>query len=176
VFKLKLGAMAKIATDLEKLQQVLSESLLSEWEAQGHSMTGKVVKDIKYETKQTADTLELSGFMYPYANYQAHGAKWPNKRPPIEPLQRFVKLRMGITDEKKSKSIAFAIATKLKKEGLPSSGGMRFSKTGKRDKFIEEAFKKNEEKITEAISDMAFNRLSVQFDVLINKWNIELNK
>ena len=158
-----------IGTDIEKLQQVLTESLMNEWEAQGHSMTGKVIKDIEYKVKQETDKLTLSGYMYPYGNYQAQGAKWPGKRPPIGPLQRFVQLRMGITDEKKSKSIAFAIAANLKKEGLPSKGGMKYTTTGKRDKFIEEAFKREEEKIIDAVSDMAGNIISLQIDTLINK-------
>lgn len=168
--------MAKISSDIEHLEQVLTEALMNEWEAQGHSMSGKLIKDIEYKTKQTAEVLTLTGYVYPYGIFQSHGAKWNNKGPPIAPLQRFVQLRMGISDEKKSKSIAFAIATNLKKQGLPTSGGMRFSKTGKRDKFIDEAFKRDEDKITEAVSQMAAGMLNIQIDTLIDKWNLILNE
>lgn len=176
-----------IATDIERLEQVLTESLINEWEAQGHSMTGKVVKEIEYKAKQDANTLILSGFMYPYGSIQAAGTK-PSKIPYsgrsgrggmslyIAALQEYVKTRMNISDEKKSLSIAFAIAAAQKKEGMPTSGSYKYSSTGKRTDWIEEAFKKGEDKITEAISVMSYNLLTVQLDVLLAKWQIELNK
>lgn len=160
----------------EELEKVLTEMLMKEWEAQGHSMTGKVITDIEYVVKQETRGVSIEGYMYPYANYQAHGAKWPGKRPPIAPLQEYVKNRMGITDEKKSKSIAFAIAATLKKEGLPTSGGMRYSSTGTRKDFIGEAFRKGEDKLIEKVREMMFAVMEVQLDVLISKWQIELNK
>jgi hypothetical protein len=83
---------------------------------------------------------------------------------------------MNIPDEKKSLGIAFAIAATHKKEGMPSKGSYAFSSTGKRLAWIEEAFKNNEDKITEAISEMAYNMLNVQLDVILNKWQIEINK
>jgi hypothetical protein len=161
---------------IEQLQKILSEILLKEWEAQGHSMTGKVVKEIEYLSKQTADGLVIEGYMAPYANYQAHGAKWPNKRPPIAPLQRYVQQRMGITDEKKSKSIAFAIAANLVKEGLPTEGGMKYTTTGTRRDFIGEALRKNEDRISEEVSKLAFEQMSIKFDTIIDRWNTELNR
>jgi hypothetical protein len=165
-----------IQTDIERLQSILTDALRAEWEAQGHSMTGKVINDIEYKVKQETDNLTIEGYMYAYANYQAQGAKWPNKRPPIAPLQEYVKNRMGITDEKKSKSIAFAIAATLKKEGLPTSGGMKYSSTGKRSDFIGEALKKSEEKLTDVISAMTLNQLNISMDTLIEKWNVLLNQ
>jgi hypothetical protein len=161
---------------IEQLEKLLSEILLKEWEDQGHSMTGKAIREIEYKVKQTANELLIEGWMVPYVNYQAHGAKWPNKRPPIEPLMRYVKNRMGISDEKKQKSIAFAIATILKREGLPTSGGMPYSSTGKRTEFIGEAFRKNEDKIIDLVKGLVFDQMTVRLDDLINKWQIELNK
>ena len=176
-----------IATDIERLQQVLNEALLNEWEAQGHSMNGKVVKDIEYKVKQETDRLILSGFMYPYGNIIAAGVK-ESKIPfsgrtgrggtslYIAALQNYVKARMNITDEKKSLGIAFAIATVQKRSGMPTPRSYSFSSTGKRRDWIEEAFKNNEDKITEAVSEMSYNMLVVKLDVLLDKWQIELNK
>ena len=183
--------MSNIATDIEHLEQVISEALTSEWEAQGHKMSGRVVKEIEFKTKQTANTLILSGFMYPYANIIAAGTK-PSKIPfsggskrgqgkggtslYIAALQNYVKNRMSISDEKKSLSIAFAIAKTQKEEGMPTLNSYRYSSSGKRLDWVQEAFKNNEDKITEAISQMAFNMLSVNIDVLLNKWQLEINK
>jgi len=82
---------------------------------------------------------------------------------------------MNIQDEKKSLSVAFAIAHTQKKHGMPTPGSYKYSSSGKRTEFIEDAFKMGEDKINEAISDMAFNMLTVNIDVLIKKWNYELN-
>ena len=176
-----------IATDIERLQQVLTEALMEEFEAQGHSMTGKLIKDIEYVVKQEVDRLTISGFMYNYGNILAAGTK-SSKIPfsgrtgrggtslYIQALQSYAKQRMNIQDEKKSLSVAFAIAHEQKKHGMPTPGSYKHSSTGKRTDFIEEAFKRGEDKINEAISDMAFNLLTVEIDVLINKWQYEINQ
>jgi len=62
-----------IATDVERVQQVLTEALMDEFEAQGHSMTGKLIKDIEYQVKQETDKLTIAGFMYGYGNILAAG-------------------------------------------------------------------------------------------------------
>jgi hypothetical protein len=175
-----------IATDIERLQQVLTEALANEWEAQGHKMSGKIVQTIEYVVKQETDKLTLSGMIYPYGNILAAGTK-ANKIPfggrtgrggtslYIQALQRYVQQRMNISDEKKSLSVAFAIATEQKKHGMPTPGSYQYSTTGERLKWVEEAFVHDEDKIKEAISNLCFNLLTVQIDTLINKWNILLN-
>jgi len=175
-----------IYNDIEKLESVISEVLLNEWEAQGHSMGGKVVKDIEYQSKIETNRIILSGFMYPYGNIQAAGV--PSSKIPysghskrggtslyITALQNYVKNRMGISDEKKSKGIAFAIAETQKKQGMPTRGSYRFSRTGKRTEWVSDALKRDD-KITNAVSELAFNVMRVQFDALIDKWQVELNK
>ncbi len=178
--------MANIFTDIERLEFVINEALADEWVAQGHHMNGRVVKEIEYKTKQEANKIILSGFMYPYGNIQAAGVK-SSKIPYsgrtgrggtslyIAALQNYVKQRMGIEDEKKSLSIAFAIATEQKKHGMPTPGSYKFTSTGKRTDWVEEALRKNEDKIAEVISEMAYNQLSVSFDALLNQWQRELN-
>ena len=175
-----------IATDIEKLEQVLSEVLLNEWEAQGHSMGGSIVKNLEYRSKQEANKIILSGFTYPYGNILEAGVK-SGKIPYsgrsgrggtslyIQALQRYAQERMNISDEKKSLSIAFAIAATQKKEGMPTRASYRFSSTGKRTDWVEDALKKNEDKITEAISAFAFNQLSVQFYVMLKSWQTMIN-
>jgi hypothetical protein len=174
-----------IATPIEHLQQVISEVLMDEWEAQGHKMTGDVVKEIDYQVKFNTNNIILSGLMFPYGSIQAAGitaSRIPyggrtgrgGKSAYISALQDYVKKRMGITDEKKSKSIAFAIATEHKKKGMPTDGSFRFSKNGRRKDWIE--FALQSDKVTEAISEMAEGIITANIDVMITNWNIELNK
>jgi hypothetical protein len=176
-----------IGTEIEHIEHVLSEILLNEWEAQGHSMTGKVVKDIDYRVKHETDKIILSGFMYPYANIQARGVK-SGKIPfsgrtgrggtslYIQALQNYAKARMGIADEKKSLSIAFAIAHTQKKEGMPTSGSYKFTSTGKRTDWIEEALRKNEDRIADAVGKIAGDSISISLDALVAKWNVLMNE
>ena len=181
-----------IQTDISKLEDVLNEALMEEFEAQGHKMTGKLIQDIEYVVKTEVDRLTISGYMYPYANYLAAGVK-ADKVPfsprglgfkasgagtslYIKALQNYAKQRMGISDEQKSLSVAFAIATTQKKYGMPTPASTFYSSTGQRTDFISEAFKKNEDNITEVVQQMAFNMLTVKLDTLIDKWQIEINK
>jgi hypothetical protein len=174
-----------IGTEIEHVQNVISEVLLNEWEAQGHSMGGGVVKSIEYVIKQEENSITLSGMMYPYGSIIAAGT--PKNRIPfsgrsgrggtskyIQALQSYVQSRMNISDAKKSLSVAFAIAHKQKAEGMPTKNSYKFSSTGKRLDWIEESLKKDS--VTEAINELGYYITSAKFDVLINQWQIELNK
>jgi hypothetical protein len=175
-----------IQTDIQKLESVLSEALMNEFEAQGHKMSGTVVRDIEYVVKTEVNKISIAGMMYPYANYLAAGTK-AAKVPfsgiggggtslYIQALKNYAKVRMGIENEKKALSVAFAIAHTQKKHGMPTPGSYSYSSTGKRTEWISDAFKNNEDKITEVVSQMAFNMLVVKLDTLIEKWQISLNQ
>lgn len=174
-------------TEIEHLEHVLTEALMDEWDAQGHRMTGAVIREIEYQVEQKATELILSGFMPFYGNIIAAGTK--ASRIPysgrtnkggtskyIQALQSYAQTRMNITDEKKSLSIAFAIAATQKKEGMPTSGSYKYSSNGKRKDWVESAFKTNEDKISEAISEMASNIIEVHFDVILAKWQLLINE
>ena len=182
--------MAEIATNTTELEHVLTKALQDEWIAQGHAMSSSIIDNIEYVVKQEAKMLSISGMIFAYGNIIAAGtmaSKIPysgrtgkgGKSLYITALQNYVKQRMRITDEQKSKSIAFAIAQTQKFSGdawgMPTRGSYAYTKTGKRLAWIEEAFIHNEDRIREAISDMAFNLLTVKIDVLLTKWNYELN-
>jgi hypothetical protein len=62
--------------------------------------------------------------------------------------------------DKEAKSIAFAIASKHKKEGMPTIKSQKHSKTGRRTGFIEIALEKNSQKFIELIE--ASIRFSVE--------------
>ena len=147
---------------------------------------------IEYKVKTEVDKIVISGYMYAYGAILNAGVKADNI--PFSPrglgfkasgagtslyikaLQNYAKQRMGISDEQKSLSVAFAIATTQKKYGMPTSASTFYSSTGKRTEFISDAFKNNEDKITEVVETMAFTMLTVKLDTLIDTWNIELNR
>jgi hypothetical protein len=134
----------------------------NEWRLQGHELTGSAVKQMETMVRMEINTLIIEGFVPDYMAINNSGVTaaripyTPNSgRPPskyISGLIDYVQRRMG-KSEKEAKSIAFAIASKHKKEGMPTKTSARFSKTGKRTGFIEQALDKNSQKFVELIEN-----------------------
>jgi hypothetical protein len=149
---------------LQKLADEISVLAISvvanEWRLQGHELTGSAVKQMETMVRMEINTLIIEGFVPNYMAINNSGVTaaripyTPNSgRPPskyISGLIDYVKRRMGKSD-KEAKGIAFAIASKHKKEGMPTKTSARFSKTGKRTGFIEQALDKNSQKFVELI-------------------------
>jgi hypothetical protein len=149
---------------LQKLADEISVLAISvvanEWRLQGHELTGSAVKQMETMVRMEINTLIIEGFVPDYMAINNSGVTaaripyTPNSgRPPskyISGLIDYVQRRMG-KSEKEAKSIAFAIASKHKKEGMPTKTSARFSKTGKRTGFIEQALDKNSAKFIELI-------------------------
>jgi hypothetical protein len=149
---------------LQKLADEISVLAISvvanEWRLQGHELTGSAVKQMETMVRMEINTLIIEGFVPDYMAINNQGV--PANRIPYYPgsgrkeseyikgLMKYVQQRMG-KSEKESKGIAFAIASKHKKEGMPTKTSARFSKTGKRTGFIEQALDKNSAKFIELI-------------------------
>jgi hypothetical protein len=154
-----LEGLQKLADDISALA---IEVIAMEWRAQGHELSGSAVKQMETVVKFEINTLVIEGLVPDYMAINNSGVTaaripyTPNSgRPPskyISGLIDYVKRRMGKSD-KEAKSIAFAIASKHKKEGMPTKGSVRFSTTGKRTGFIEQALDKNSPKFIELIEN-----------------------
>jgi len=131
--------------------QDLINLIADEWIAQGHNMTGAFVASMTAESVNENDSLTISI----YDNTQrGYGVILDNgvaaNRIPFYPgsgnktskyisaLVLYVKARTGLPD-KECLSIAFAIAHKHKKEGMPTQASSRFSQTGKRTGYVIDA-------------------------------------
>ena len=154
-----LEGLQKLADNISALA---IEVIAMEWRAQGHELSGSAVKQMETVVKFEINTLVIEGLVPDYMAINNSGVTaaripyTPNSgRPPskyISGLIDYVKRRMGKSD-KEAKSIAFAIASKHKKEGMPTKGSVRFSTTGKRTGFIEQALDKNSPKFIELIEN-----------------------
>jgi len=174
-----------IYTEIEKIKLVLTELLTEEFEAQGHTMTNKLVDDIEYKVCFEIESIIIEGMMYPYGSILDRGVK-PGKVPfsgtgkrggvslYIKALQKYARLRMNIGDDRKALGVAFAIAHTQRREGMPTYDSYRFSNTGKRMDWIEDALRK--ERLTQAVTTMSFNIYSMDINTFVKKWNVELNK
>lgn len=126
----------------------ITQLIIKEWEAQGHNLTGEFIRQIDYDIKQDGDSVRLLIYDNTERGYgkilddgvQADRIKYPYARARIEGLTNYGKLRLGLQD-KQARSFAFAVATKHAREGMPLPSSSRFSRTGKRTKFVEDATK-----------------------------------
>ena len=150
--------LQKLADDIA---QMAIDAVANEWKAQGHNLTGAAIKNMETVIRFQTNELIIEGFVPDYMAINNSGvtaARIPytpnsgNKTSKyISGLIEYVKKRMGKSD-KEAKGIAFAIASKHKKEGMPTIGSKRFSQTGKRTGFIEQALDKKEAEMADLIN------------------------
>jgi hypothetical protein len=154
-----LEGLQKLADDISALA---IEVIAMEWRAQGHELSGSAVKQMETVIREEIATIVIEGYVPDYMAINNSGVTaaripyTPNSgRPPskyISGLIDYVKRRMGKSD-KEAKGIAFAIASKHKKEGMPTKASARYSSTGKRTGFIEHALDKSSPKFIELIEN-----------------------
>ena len=160
------ASLQKLADDISTLAISV---VATEWRAQGHELTGSAVKQMETMIRFEINTLVIEGLVPDYMAINNQGV--PANKIPYYPgsgnktskyisgLIDYAKKRMGKSD-KEAKSVAFAIASKHKREGMPTKGSVRFSTTGKRTGFIEQALDKNSQKFIDLIE--ASIRFSVE--------------
>ena len=146
----------------DDIAQMAIEAVANEWKAQGHNLTGAAIKNMETVIRFQTNELIIEGFVPEYMAINNKGVlatKIPyypgsgrKESEYIKGLMRYAKQRFGASD-KESKSIAFAIASKHKKEGMPTKSSAKYSSTGKRTGFIETALDKNSQKFIELIEN-----------------------
>lgn len=157
---------------IEKAAQRIIESIKNEWVLQGHHLTGGFEEKLSYEIVTEENKITL--FIYDNTEH-SHGKILnrgvPAEKIPFNPgsgkkeskyiqgLTKYAKLRMGATD-KEALSIAFAIAYTHLKEGMPSQGSYKYSKTDKRTEFVDDAWIKVED--IKQILQKEFKKLASQ--------------
>lgn len=134
-------------TTVQQIANLALQAVAIQWKAQGHNLTGAAIRELETRIVAGSDIV-IQGYVIDYmANINAgvtaanipyspgSGAKSSKY---ISGLIDYVKRRMGKSD-REARSIAFAIASRHKREGMPSKASARFSSTGKRTGFIEAA-------------------------------------
>ena len=114
-----------------QVAEIVLIAVRNELEAQGHKMDGNLSKSIQYEVKAEATKVLIEYSFLEYGmvlNYgvtpdripyrQGSGAKTSKF---IDGLKRFVEKKLGKSG-KEAEGIAFAIAKKMKAEGMPTKG------------------------------------------------------
>jgi hypothetical protein len=144
-----------------QVAEIVLIAVRNELEAQGHKMDGNLSKSIQYEVKAEATKvlIEYSFLEYGMAlNYGVKPSKIPYRQGSgakeskfIDGLKYFVLKKMGKVG-KEAEGIAFAIAKKMKTEGMPTKGSYKYSTNGRRLNWIGEGLKEANPKVIAAIN------------------------
>lgn len=157
----------------DKIGQIVVEAVKLELAAQGHRLTGALIDSVTYQVKQTATGALVEGLLLDYGIPVNTGV--PANRIPysgsrsgggasayIQGLQLFAQLKFRVS-KKEALSIAFAIANKHKKEGMPTQSSKRFSKTGKRTGAIQDGLSNVDRQIQEIVSEVMTTYTNILF-------------
>lgn len=165
--------------ELNALSELLIGEFRKELKDQGHNLSGRLSKSLQITPIFNRGQITLLGSFFNYGAPVDQGvtaSKIPftpgsgkKSSKYIDGLIRFVKLRRIETDDKKAKSVAFAIAFKHKKEGMPTKSSFKFSKNGRRRGWISHVLDSNEQVISELISDIFENEVNTNIDNLIKR-------
>lgn len=95
----------------ETMQEVITRWLIPKFNELGMNATGEWLNNIEVKTGDNKGEI----WARKYSEQLALG-RMPGNRPPITPIERWVNVKLGISGNE-GKSVAFAIANKIAKEG-----------------------------------------------------------
>ena len=148
----------------KQIGQLIVRAIQNQFALQGHRLTGKLNASIEDIVTLTVTGAKIQIVMLDYGIIQNNGvaaSRIPynpaartgaGKSQYIEGLKNFARLRFGLSG-KDALSAAFAIAKKQAREGIPTRGSFRFSKTGRRTGAIEAALEDVDAQITKLSED-----------------------
>lgn len=158
---------------IERIASLALQAVAIEWKVQGHNLTGKAIRELETRIVEKANKTVIEGYVIDYMATINSGI--PASRIPytsgsgarssqyIQGLIDYVKRRMGKSD-REAQRIAFAIASRHKREGMPTKASRRFSKTGKRTGFIEQALDNIEPELEQLIERSIEESLNFAID------------
>jgi hypothetical protein len=122
---------------LENLAALLVQEMQQQIRIANHVMTGSLEESVESRILSTITGRKIEIWLNDYGIALDQGVPPENipftdpsgrggRSKYIEGLQRFAQLKLGITDNRKSLGIAFAIAKKHKRVGMPVAGPTKF--------------------------------------------------
>jgi hypothetical protein len=140
--------MIDIKTIYAGAEALITQILRKESSAQGHYLTGAMEDSFEGVSSKEGQADVLNGFAVAYTQYVNEGVPAKSasfKQAPF--LIRYFQQR-GLP-EKEATAAAFATIKVWMKEGMSTQASKRFSQTGSRQHFVENAITGNEDKIDE---------------------------
>lgn len=166
---------------LRSAGDMLVDALIAELRIQGHSNTGKLIQSIVYEVGHASDAMQLDLSFEKYGAYIDKGL--PPSAVPYTPgsgrknsryiraLMLWVTQRGIVSSQRQAKSMAFAIARKHSREGMPTQASSRFSGSGRRTGFfsgnpafqrVEQQFASSVQAEVESLIDLMLSSIATQ--------------
>lgn len=150
-------ALKVVKRSAEHLIDMMKEEL----EDQGHNLTGFLSDSIVYKVTEIPDGFKASIYVQDYGIPLNTGVKanripymrgsGAGKSKYIEGLTQFALLRHLASNLREAKQVAFAIANKHKKEGMPTRDSYVFSANGRRKDWINVVAEQQEDVIKKAM-------------------------
>lgn len=141
---------------LEKLADDLATALAEELINQGHRATGSLIESLKVELKEGVLGVVIEESHLDYGDYVDQGRRAGARKVPIDALMSWIQTRGIANEEKQVRSIAYAIQTKIFREGSPTRGAMRFSNNGRRTNWVGQVLQEKEDDILDAFEEALF--------------------
>ena len=138
-------------TTLKDISNIVISALVEEIKLQGHNDTGKLINSFESNETETGKKATIEILFFNYGTFLNYGRK-PGSYVPFAVLFDWVKRRLRLSGVQ-ARSATFAINQKIFKEGIPTRGALKYSSTGKRTQFIDDALKRKDKEITEAINE-----------------------
>jgi hypothetical protein len=149
-----------IKEGLQLIGDFIVDQLVKVLDDQGHRNTGALQESLRPVVKAESGGYSIIIYGKDYAKYVDRGVPpgtWVNPYA----LAEWVEQKGIATGEKEIKNIAFAIRHKIFKEGSPTRGSLKFSKTGKRDEFIQVMMDENAKIIFKMVFDLFSREVAV---------------
>lgn len=158
----------------ERIKRKLKEWITDEWMLAGHNLTGGFEKSLEVKETVTDKGIRIDVLGNEYGIYTSEGVTankipyTPRRRGQgrggtskyIQGLVFYVQRRMGISNEREALGIAFAIAEKHSKNGMPKDGA---------SKFLDKVGEKHLDELTKIVEE--------EFNLIIEKaWQSQLSR
>ena len=142
----------------QQIANIALRAVAIEWKRQGHNLTGKAIQELETRIIEADGGVIIQGYMIDYMAELNEGTKAKDipKRGTGEYKQLIVKLtdyarKRGMSGKRTFEQVAHAIVSTWYKEDKPTKASARFSSTGKRTGFIEQALTGVEPEIAKLI-------------------------
>ena len=154
--------MSELSNIFDAIGKKIVQDLGEELAQQGHKASGKLIESLRYEKAISSNIQSLRVYGNDYGQFLEKRNHWRNKMPPIQPLVNWInilKTKGRFSTVKNVRSLAFAIAKTMKKEGMPTIGSLRgnkhhapLSSVGRRTAFVHATLKKNKDFINNKLA------------------------
>jgi len=151
-------------TTLKDISNIVISALVEEIKLQGHNDTGGLINSFESKEAESKNRAVIEILFFNYGTFLNYG-RLPGTYVPFSILFDWVKRRLKLSGLE-AKKATHAINQNIFKVGIPSKGALKYSRTGKRTQFIDDALKRKDKEITDAIGEYFKTVISTKFETI----------